>query len=143
MQLNYVLDMTTKYTYACEPLMFHENGLMIGGRGMPTAANIMGKAIKSFTNNLLKRVLLEANPIGHHKCNSFCRQEVQFLIGYPHSCDLKSSVPTDMHQAVENFEQMIRKKVYHDEREVEIQSIAIRLLPCSRYLEIIETAYYL
>ena len=135
--------MTTKYTYACDPRVFHENGLLVGGREMPSAAEIMGKEIKTFTNNILKKVILEANPIGHHKCNAFCRQEVQFLIGFPHSCDLKTSVPADMYEAVENFENLIGRKVYGGERNVEIQSLAIRLLPCSRYLEIIETAYYL
>ena len=48
-----------------------------------------------------------------------------------------------MFDAVENFENLIGKKVYGGERNVEIQSLALRLLPCSRYLEIIETAYYL
>ena len=135
--------MRTKYTYACEPIIFHENGLMVGDRENPSAAVIMGKALKNFTNNLLKKILLEANPIGHHKCNALCRQEVQFLIGYPHSCELKSSVPSDMREFVENFEKLIGKKLYKGEREVEIQTLAIRLLPCSRYLEIIETAFYL
>ena len=123
--------------------MFHENGLMVGDREMPSAAAIMGKAMRNFTNNLLKRILLESNPVGHHKCNAFCKQQVQFLIGYPHSCDLKSSVPADMRDSVEKFESLIKKRIYDDELEVEIQSVCIRLLPCSRYLEIIETAYYL
>ena len=135
--------MTTKYSYASEPVMFHANGLKVGDREMPSAAAMMGSHMKRFTNNLLKKILVESNPVGHHQCNSLCRQQVQFLIGYPHGCDLKSSVPLDMIDMVESFETLISKKLYRDTVDVEIQSISIRLLPCSRFLEIIETAFYL
>lgn len=135
--------MTTKFTYACEPVMFHANGLKVGDREMPPAYLIMGPQIKKFTNCLLKKILVETNPVGHHKCNSMCRQQVQFLIGYPHGCDLKSAVPLDMREKVEDFEKLISNRLYQDIIDVEVQSVAIKLLPCSRYLEIIETAYYL
>ena len=135
--------MSTKFSYASDPVMFHANGLKVGGRDMPSAAAIMGGQLKKFTNNLLKKVLVESNPVGHHQCNAFCRQQVQFLIGYPHGCDLKSSVPADMRESVENFENYISKKLYGNVLDVEIQSVTIRLLPCSRFIEIIETAFYL
>lgn len=135
--------MATKYSYASEPVMFHANGLKVGDREMPSAASMMGSHMRRFTNNLLKKVLVESNPVGHHQCTSFCRQQVQFLIGYPHGCDLKNSVPRDMVDMVENFETLISKKLYGNIVDVEIQSVSIRLLPCSRYLEIIETAFYL
>ena len=135
--------MATKFSYACEPVMFHANGRKVGDREMPPASVLMGSQMKKVTNCLLKKILVEANPVGHHKCNSLCHQQVQFLIGFPHGCDLKSAIPVDMREMVENFEEFISERLYGNTIDVEIQSVAIRLLPCSRYLEIIETAFYL
>ena len=133
----------TRYVYAKEPLMFHANGLLIGDREMPSVSYIMGNDVKSFMNNLLKRILVDSNPLGFHQCNSFCKQAVHLLLGYPHGCDVKSAVPVEMWQAVDDFERLIEKRVYGMEERVELQSISVRLLPCSRYLEILDCAIYL
>ena len=133
----------TRYVYANEPIMFHANGLTIGGRESPTAAVLMGEDMKMFINGLLKRMLVDINPVGHHQCNSLCKQTVHLLLGYPHGCDVKTAVPIEMEKTVSEFEKLIEKRVYSMEERVEIQTISLRLLPCSRYLEIIDCAIYL
>ena len=133
----------TKYIYAKEPVMFHANGLLVGDREMPPIAKIIGKETKLFINNLLKKILVDVNPIGYHQCNTFCKQPVQLLLGYPHGCDVRSAVPVEMDEAVAEFEKLIEREVYLMDEEVELQTISIRLLPCSRYLEILDCAIYL
>ena len=133
----------TRFIYANEPVMFHSNGLVMGDREMPPIHRIIGKETKAFINTLLKKILVEVNPIGYHQCNSLCKQSVQFLLGYPHGCDLRSAVPVEMDNKLDEFEKLIERKVYQTKEKVEVQTVSIRLLPCSRYLEILDCAIYL
>ena len=137
------LSEMTRYVYAKEPVMYHANGLLVGDREMPTMARLMGGETKIFINKLLKGILTDVNPVGYHQCNSFCKRTVHFLLGYPHGCDVRSAVPLEMDAVVKEFEELIEEKIYLMEERVEMQSISIRLLPCSRYLEILDCAIYL
>ena len=123
--------------------MFHANGMLIGDREMPPISRLIGDETKKFVNSLLKKILVDVNPIGHHRCNSFCKQSVHLLLGYPHGCDVKTAVPVEMVHMVTEYENLVEKRVYRMEERVELQSLSIRLLPCSRYLEIIDCAIYL
>ena len=133
----------TRYVYKNEPVMYHSNGLMVGDREMPPISRTIGAETKRFINDLLKRILVDINPVGYHQCNSLCKQPVHLLLGYPHGCDVKSAVPVEMDKTVANFEELIEKRVYSLKERVELQTLSIRLLPCSRYLEILDCAIYL
>ena len=135
--------MATKYVYASEPVMFHANGLKVGDRESPSISRLIGPETKKFINDLLKRILVDINPVGYHRCTPFCKQQVHFLLGYPHGCDVRSSVPEDVDEAIDQYERLVENKVYGSNEEVELQSISIRLLPCSKHLEILNVAIYL
>ena len=98
---------------------------------------------KLFLNNLIGGFLIRTNSAHKHKCTSFCGQPVQFMMGFPHCSDLKSSVEPEMRQMVTDFEELINVVAYQGYETVEIQSACIRMLPCSLYPEIIDSAIYL
>ena len=133
----------TRYVYAKEPLIFHANGLLMDHRELPKAYRTIVGETKDFINDLLKRLLVDINPVGYHQCNTFCKQPVQILLGYPHGCDVRSAVPVEMNKTVGEFERLIEEKIYSMEERVELQTVSLRLLPCSRYLEILDCAIYL
>ena len=128
-----------RYTYANDPIVYHANGLMIGKKWLPTT-----NTLKFFINGILSKVFVTVNPPkGHKRCSSLCGQPVQIIIGWPHSSDAASSVPSEVKQLVHNLEDMLKKITFGGEEEVAMQTLAVRFLPCPRHIEILQAAIYL
>ena len=130
--------MQTRYVYACEPAVYHRNGLKVNRRDLPSIT-----ATKYFINGILGELFTKLNPIGKHTCNSLCGQVVQLYIGFPHSAEVKGSVPANTRQMVAQYEDLLSLMIFNKEEEVELQSLGLRFLPCPKYLEIISVAMYM
>ena len=55
----------------------------------------------------------------------------------------KESFPSNLAHMVEDFERLISTVTYKSMERCELQTVALRLLPCSKVLEIIDAAIYL
>ena len=130
--------MTARFIYANTPLVYHQNGLQMDKNERPKDS-----LTKLFINNLIGGFLLRNNPANKHKCTSLCGQPTQFMMGFPHSSEVKSSVEPSLRQMVEDYEELIETVAYEGTENVEIQTLCVRMLPCSLYPEILDAAIYL
>ena len=130
--------MPARFIYAKTPMIFHRNGLQVQGE-----SKLKESSVRLFLNNLVGSFFLLTNTARNHKCTSLCGQPVQFFIGFPHSSDVGGSVSPSCARMVEDFEELIKATIYEGLEDVELQSICIRMLPCSRCIEILESAIYL
>ena len=130
--------MQTRYVHACEPVVYHRNGLKVDKRDLPSVT-----ATRYFINAILGDLFVKLNPIGKHTCNGLCGHVVQLYIGFPHSEDVKSSVPSVTRQMVSQYEDLLAMMVFDQKEEVELQSLGLRFLPCPKYLEIISVSLYM
>ena len=130
--------MPARFVYAKETRIFHRNGLQVQGPN-----KLKESSIKLFLNNLVGSFFLLTNTVRNHKCTSLCGQPVQFIIGFPHSTDVTGSVSPSCARMVEDFEELIKETIYDGHEDVELQTICIRMLPCSKCIEILESAIYL
>ena len=78
--------MSTRYVYSSEPKFYHQNGLTIDKRELPS-----NNSIKYFLNAILGSMIVKVNPIKRHKCTSMCMQMIQVMLGYPHCENLVMS----------------------------------------------------
>ena len=76
--------MSTRFVYAVQPIIYHQNGLEVAKRDMPSITNV-----KRFLSTVLERAMLDRNPPETHRCTALCRQPVQLLLGFPHCGEVK------------------------------------------------------
>ena len=128
-----------RIAFASNPTVFHPTGLKLKNSECPCPKQII--------EELLKDLMHTYNPPGSHQCTSLCGQVTQLLIGCPHTEDLKSSVSELFEEKLQLFEELVT--CYLDDGEcwykerMEVCTIAIRFLPCVKYMEVIDAAIYL
>ena len=132
------IDMSTRVAFASTPLMFHSNGLLVDAKLLPPV-----KAIKQLIYELMVDILLTVNPYKNHQCTSLCGQDVQIILGFPHGSMVAEALPPKANRLLKEFENMVKRITYADEQDAEVQSLVVRFLPCSKYLEIISASIYL
>ena len=131
--------MASRIVFAVKPTIYHPTGLKLKDTEYPCP--------KLLIEELLKDLLYTYNPPGLHKCSSLCRQMAQVVIGYPHSEGVRGSVSEEFEEKLQFFEDAITN--FMDDREcwfkekLEVHSLVIRFLPCTRYLEVADAAIYL
>ena len=59
------------------------------------------------------------------------------------SSSKKESFPSNLVHMVEDFERLISSVTYKSMERCELQTVCIKLLPCTKVLEVIEAAIYL
>lgn len=79
--------MSTRFVFATQPSMYHQNGLEVAKKDMPSMVNI-----KRFLSIVLERTMVDYNPADKHKCTALCGQPIQLLYGFPHCGEVKEPV---------------------------------------------------
>ena len=79
--------MTTRFVYATPPTMYHQNGLEVARRDMPSMVNV-----RKFLSMVIERVMVDRNPAEKHRCSALCGQPVQLIFGFPHCGEVKESM---------------------------------------------------
>ena len=125
--------MTTRYIYATKPQLFHANGMRFTRQEKPSDA-----AIQYLLNTVIAELLVKVNAPKKHNCTSLCGQPVQILIGFPHSMDVISSVSSETKKIVADFEDLLQKLTLNENGDLSICSLAMRFLPCSKVVEILD-----
>ena len=124
--------MATRFIYASKPVLFHANGLKFDSSLAPS-----DNATKYLLNTILADLIVKYNKPIRHKCTSFCGQPVQLILGFPHSTDVVSSVPPELMDLIQEYEALIKQVAYEGDMEADLQSIAFKLLPCPKVMEIL------
>ena len=137
-EMKLIIEMSTRVAFASVPLMYHSNGLIVEARLLPPI-----KIIKHLIHELMADIVLKVNPYRNHQCTPLCGQDVQIMLGFPHGSMVMEALPPKAALLLKNFEGMVRRITYGDEQDVEVQSLVVRFLPCSKYLEIISASIYL
>ena len=130
--------MATRFIYAQPTTFYYGTGLKVSRRDEPSRM-----ATQLFLNGLLEEMVVKVNPIRKHKCTSLCGQPVYIHLGFPNNHSVKSACPDASRGLLEDFEDLLAVFLYDNEERAEIQSIGLRILPCSKVLEIIDSAIYL
>ena len=130
--------MSTRVALASVPVMFHSNGMIVEAKMLPPI-----KSIERLIKELMMDILLTVNPYKNHQCTALCGQDVQIILGFPHGAMVAEALPAKACVMLRDFEDLVKRVTYNGEQEVEIQSIAVRFLPCSKFLEIISASIYL
>lgn len=130
---------TTRFVHTQEPKIYHPNGLLIDRGYLPS-----GNATSLLVNHLLTDIFVKDNPRDGHVCNKFCSQPSQILIGFPNSEDVRSSVPEECLDIVDQYERLLSLFICDEDcEEVTIMSMVFEFLPCSKMMEILSVAIYL
>ena len=79
--------MSTRFVFATQSSMYHQNGLEVAKKDMPSMVNI-----KRFLSIVLERTMVDHNPTDKHKCTALCGQPIQLLYGFPHCGEVKEPV---------------------------------------------------
>ena len=130
--------MATRIVYAQPTTFYYGSGLKVSHKDRPSKM-----ATQLFLNELLEEMVLKVNPVKKHKCTSLCGQPVYIHLGFPNNLSVKSACPDASKELVEEFEDLLAVFLYGNEERAEIQSIGLRVLPCSKVLEVIDSAIYL
>lgn len=131
--------MASRIVFAGNPTVYHPTGLKLRSSECPCP--------KSLIKELLKELLYPYNPPGLHQCTSLCRQTTQLIIGYPHTEGVRDSVSEEFEEKLQIFEDSVTNFLDDQDswfkEKLEVHSLVIRFLPCTRYLEVMDAALYL
>ena len=79
--------MGTRFVYATPPTIYHQNGLEVAKRDMPSMVNV-----RRFLTTLIERVMVDRNPVDKHRCSAICGQPIQLILGFPHCSEVKDPI---------------------------------------------------
>ena len=130
--------MATRYVFAQEATFYHACGLKIPRNSLPSKL-----ATEYFFSELIDDILITENPVRKHRCTSLCGQPIYIHLGFPNNENVRSACPDASKELVGEFEELISNCVFGGDEKVDIQALGMRILPCSKVLEIIDLAIYL
>ena len=130
--------MATRFVYTQPTTFYYGSGLKVSRSDEPSRM-----ATQLFLNGLLEDMVVKVNPTRKHKCTSLCGHPVYVHLGFPNNRNVKSACPDASKALIEDFEDLLAVFLFENEERAEIQSIGLRILPCSKVLEIIDSAIFL
>ena len=80
--------MRTKFEFVNNPVIYIGNGLLLPDDFTPSVM-----ACRTFFNKILDELFVATNPPNDHRCNEFCAEKLQVVIGEPGSKNLVDLVP--------------------------------------------------
>ena len=129
----------TRYVHVNKPNIFLANGYKVHEWDLPSATSL-----SYFLNKFVATVYLSQNNPRNHRCTSLCGQPFRLSVGFPYSENLKDACPEEIHELIDDFEQLLSAFYASEAREdVEIQSVVLIFFPCAKVLEIHDAAIYL
>lgn len=130
--------MHVRHVYAREPVIIHCNGLKLTNEEKPGLS-----LVRAFMSHMLNIALELRDCSRNHRCTRLCGQPALLQIGFPLTENLLTACPDASVNTVTNFEKILSTCIYDSEKDVEIQAIGYRFLPCPKILEIIDSVIYL
>ena len=128
----------TRFTHSDVVNIYLPSGLKVKNSDMPSR-----NALHIFVDHILSSLLLETNPLPSHRCTSLCGRPANFIIGYPNAEDLKSAATEDLYELIRDFETLLTDFYnFAGDEDIQIQSLAIRCLPCAKVVEVLEMSIY-
>ena len=141
--INYSRMTRSKIVLARETKFYLENGLVLPNQLTPPII-----AIRNFWNKIMEKVFFSRNVTNGHLCTASCGRIVRMLIGSGLNMDgykepLICKISSEMIEHVEELEEMIEIFASSKIGNVKIGALGLCFTPCTKKLEILESAIYL
>ena len=128
----------TRFIHTDATNIYLPTGLRVKRNDMPSQ-----NALRIFVDHVLTSLLADRNPVSGHRCTSFCGKPAHFIMGFPNAEDLKSAVTEELQELIRDFEILLTDFYnFAGDEDIQIQTLAIKCLPCVKVVEVLEVSIY-